>query len=203
MGYFNIEAKRYSRLYSITSPYHSFYVHYRQKQALSFFSGHRVLDVGCGPGYLLEELLRYNVSLTGCDLSSEMIELAKNRLHGVKLCQADAASLPFPDKSFDFVFSLGVLPYLKEPLKGMKEIYRVLSPKGKACITYPYKKTPLAFFRENPSGIWIRKNILKLAHYQVKYDRKEFIQHVEQLGFVPVSEKQIFLSEFMLVITKK
>src|SRR5581483_1508809 len=62
----------------------------------------RILDVGCGPGNLLERL--HGAELVGVDLSDTLLAQAKARLAGrpeVKLVKAPAESIPFPDGHFD------------------------------------------------------------------------------------------------------
>jgi SAM-dependent methyltransferase len=71
-------------------------------------AGSRVLDVGCGKGYLLYELTQVvpGIEVTGLDISTYAIEHAKEEVRD-RLIAGDAATLPFADKSFDFVVSLG------------------------------------------------------------------------------------------------
>jgi SAM-dependent methyltransferase len=88
----------------------------------------RVLDVGCGKGYLLYELLQIvpGIDVTGLDVSAYAIEHAKEEVRD-RLRVGNAVSLPFGDASFDLVVSLGTLHNL--PLgdlwQALEEIERV------------------------------------------------------------------------------
>lgn len=90
--------------------------------------GARILDVGCGKGYLLHEFGRTlpEAKLAGLDISSYALEHA---LEDVKPCLqlGDATSLPFPDQSFDLVVSINTLHNLRLPEleKALREIERV------------------------------------------------------------------------------
>lgn len=72
--------------------------------------GDRVLDVGCGKGFLLHEFMRAvpGVEVAGIDISEYAIAHAKDEVAPF-LRVGNALSLPFPDGSFDFVVSLGTL----------------------------------------------------------------------------------------------
>jgi ubiquinone/menaquinone biosynthesis C-methylase UbiE len=72
--------------------------------------GSTILDVGCGKAFLLYEFTQVvpGAKVVGLDLSSYAIENAKEEVRPY-LQIGNAASLPFPDKSFDLVFSLNVL----------------------------------------------------------------------------------------------
>lgn len=65
----------------------------------------RVLDVGCGTGYLTQ-FLRGDV--VGVDQSAEMLELARARVPDGEFVQADVPPLPFADAEFDLAFTSGV-----------------------------------------------------------------------------------------------
>ena len=91
-------------------------------------AGERVLDVGCGKGFLLHELTQAvpGLIVDGLDISAYALENAKaeikDRLH---LGTADV--LPFPDKSYDAVFSFGTLHNLpvERAVKAFAEVARV------------------------------------------------------------------------------
>jgi SAM-dependent methyltransferase len=70
----------------------------------------RVLDVGCGKGFLLYELTQIlpGVTVRGLDVSAYAIEHSKEEVRG-QLIVGDAAALPFENDSFDLVVSLGTL----------------------------------------------------------------------------------------------
>jgi SAM-dependent methyltransferase len=73
-------------------------------------AGKRVLDVGCGKGFLLYELTQVvpGLEVAGIDISAYGIENAKEEVRDA-LQVGDAASLPYADDSFDLVISLGTL----------------------------------------------------------------------------------------------
>ncbi len=70
-------------------------------------SGSDVLEVGCGAGAFLGNIKGAR-SLSGIDYSSSAVALAKANLPG-HFVHAEAAAIPFPAKSFDIIFSFGVL----------------------------------------------------------------------------------------------
>jgi SAM-dependent methyltransferase len=71
--------------------------------------GRRVLDIGCGTGYLTR-LLRGTV--VGVDQSEEMLELARRRVPHAEFLFADVPPLPFEDGAFDLAFSSAVYCHL-------------------------------------------------------------------------------------------
>src|SRR2546421_4095534 len=70
----------------------------------------RILDIGCGTGYLTR-LLRGSV--VAIDQSAEMLELARARAPGVELVRADVPLLPFADGAFDLAFSSNVYSHIE------------------------------------------------------------------------------------------
>ena len=88
----------------------------------------RILDVGCGKGFLLFELTQVlpKASVTGLDISTYAIENAKAEVRS-SLVVGDAAKLPFPDKSFDLVLSINTLHnlYIDQLWNAIGEMERV------------------------------------------------------------------------------
>jgi arsenite methyltransferase len=85
------------------------------RDALDVAPGERVMDVGCGPGFYVAELLEdvgSNGSVVGIDISQAMLAVAAHRSEGhdnVSFHEADATSLPVENASFDAVLSVQVL----------------------------------------------------------------------------------------------
>ena len=90
--------------------------------------GDRILDVGCGKGYLLYEFTQSvpGVNVSGIDISKYGIEKSKSEIKNF-VQVASCTKLPFEDNSFDFVVSLGTLHnlYNYELKKAIQEIERV------------------------------------------------------------------------------
>jgi len=95
------------------------YYQYKREKFLALFRTigfeHKsVLEFGSGPGGNLKELLALNASkIVGVDISDKMVALAKSNVehHKVEVIKIDGEHLPFPDKSFDIVFTATVLQH--------------------------------------------------------------------------------------------
>jgi len=97
----------------------------RNNLPIDLFKDKVVLDMGCGSGRYSIAIKRLGAKkVIGIDLGDGK----KIKYEGVEYLKASALELPFPDNHFDFVFSNGVLHHTIDPLKGIKEIYRVLKP---------------------------------------------------------------------------
>ena len=110
--------------------------------------GEWVLDVGCGIGWLVWQFARGGANVTGIDLSDNSLALARRRLDydglQAELVKGNAQELPFPDGSFDFVTSAGVLHHTPDTQKAINEVYRVLRPGGRAMISLYYRNWALS-----------------------------------------------------------
>jgi len=100
------------------------------------YKGRAVLEVGCGAGVDLARFARGGATVTGVDLASSAIDLARANfaqqgLHG-DLRVADGEELPLPDAAFDLVYAHGVVQYTADPRRLVEECRRVLKPGGEA-----------------------------------------------------------------------
>lgn len=91
-----------------------------------------ILDLGCGTGEQIEELLGMGFEVVGLEPSSNMRNHAVSKLPPGTVMDGSILHIPFPDNSFDCVYAIEVLRYLDhhDNLNGLKEIYRVLKPNG-------------------------------------------------------------------------
>ena len=96
--------------------------------------GLKVLDVGSGPGYLAAEMAAQGAEVVGVDPSAAMRELAAELHPEIQFQAGEAASLPFPDASFDLVCSTQVLEYVADIPAALKEFRRVLRPGGMTAL---------------------------------------------------------------------
>ncbi|MFZ5732602.1 MAG: class I SAM-dependent methyltransferase [Pseudomonadota bacterium] len=100
--------------------------------------GSRVLELAPGPGYLAIELARRGYRVTGVDISRTFVDIAAaNAVHAGVLAdfrQGDAAALPLPDNTFDFIVCRAAFKNFGDPLGALHEMYRVLRPGGTALI---------------------------------------------------------------------
>jgi ubiquinone/menaquinone biosynthesis C-methylase UbiE len=94
------------------------------------------LDIGCGSGVYLEELLQKGFDACGMDISNEMLSVTRNRLAGaiaegrLRLAAGDVEHIPFDRNEFDLVICVGVFGYLLRDEAAIAEILRVLKPGG-------------------------------------------------------------------------
>jgi ubiquinone/menaquinone biosynthesis C-methylase UbiE len=99
----------------------------------------RVLDVGCGTGYLLRLLAeRYPqaTELAGIDAAPSMIETAEQVADDQRLrfTVGVAERLPFPDDAFDLVVSTTSFDHWADQQEGLRECARVLAPGGQLML---------------------------------------------------------------------
>ena len=110
------------------------------REAVAAQPEERVLDLGCGPGFYIAELLDQvgvDGAITGVDASGPMLAVAAKRVQGhdnVELHESDATNLPVPDGAFDAVVSVQVLEYVPDVSAVLAEIHRVLRPGGRVVI---------------------------------------------------------------------
>jgi ubiquinone/menaquinone biosynthesis C-methylase UbiE len=113
------------------------------------WDGKKVLEIGLGQGAESEQLIRRGARWSGLDLTAESVERVRARLtirdlpHD-DLKQGSALRIPYPDNSFDHVFSHGVLHHIPDIATAQSEIRRVLKPGG-TLVAMLYARRSLNF----------------------------------------------------------
>jgi 2-polyprenyl-3-methyl-5-hydroxy-6-metoxy-1,4-benzoquinol methylase len=142
-------------------------------------AGKRVLDAGCGEGYLSRKLARLGATVTGVDYSREMLALADERTDpglGIRYAHANCEDLEgYAAGSFDVVVSNMVLMDLPDHRAALQSLYRVLDDEGVLVfsIAHPCFTTP-------DCG-WVRDADRNKLHWKV--DRYFDERPYEQLLF--------------------
>ena len=124
--------------------------------------GDRVLEVGVGTG-INASLYPRDCSVTGIDLSSPMLEKARERVarkgvRNVRLLQMDAANLKFADDTFDIVYAPYVISVVPDPVAVTREMVRVCRPGGRIVILNHFRS-------KSRVGAWLERMIAPFTPY--------------------------------------
>jgi ubiquinone/menaquinone biosynthesis C-methylase UbiE len=104
---------------------------------LNIRPGTRLLDIGCGLGYVLDMAEAEGVMACGIDISEVALRLGKAEAATRQLVLGDAERLPWPDESFDFLVNLGSLEHFVDPATAVSEMARVMRRQGRAAVLVP------------------------------------------------------------------
>lgn len=99
--------------------------------------GDRVLDVGCGTGSLVTELVNLlgAAAVAGVDPSETFVDAARQRHPDVRIELATAEALPFEEHSFDATLAQLVVHFMTDPVAGIGEMRRVTRPGGTVAVS--------------------------------------------------------------------
>jgi ubiquinone/menaquinone biosynthesis C-methylase UbiE len=149
-------------------------------------SGGSILEVAPGPGYLAIELARLGTyRVVGLDISQSFVEMAMANAKGAGVAVAfhhgDAAQMPFPPDSFDFIVCQAAFKNFSQPIQALGEMHRVLKPGGKAlildlrpdasadAINAEVKKMALDWFNSLITKLAFKYWLLKRAYSQEQF----------------------------------
>lgn len=140
-----------------------------------FIKDEYTLDVGCGTGRTTSELYRRGYPVVGVDIAENMVKKAKERYYWFAVEVMDVSNLKYKDKSFSNVlFSYNGLDFLhpkEKRIKALKEILRVLKPKG----IFAFSSRNSRFIPNNAgrARIWLR-NLINgnlFRNYRINYQK--------------------------------
>ncbi|MBN2458145.1 class I SAM-dependent methyltransferase [Candidatus Woesearchaeota archaeon] len=157
----------------------------------------RLLDVGCGLGYMTARLSG-RFQATGIDLDKDCIRFAADQDPKGKYMVADAGKkLPFKDDTFDYVISSEVIEHVEDDRLFLNEIRRVLKPGGLAVITTPSSEGLVKVSDK------CHKHGLE-KHFREDYTRKELVSRFLEAGFrvASVSYSMILFTQLFMELTK-
>lgn len=171
---FGFEWKKYNKIEPYYKEYKSQFLNWIYPLTPDFFKGKKVLDAGCGMGRNSYWCLEWGArEVTAFDIDERSVDAARENLKNFKnatIVLADICDMPWT-LEFDFVFSIGVIHHLKEPLKAIAQIKNALKEGGKLLIWVyglegfeTYVKI-LNFFRKNVTSKIEPKLLHKLTYF--------------------------------------
>lgn len=109
-----------------------------------------VLDLGCGAGPLVSELLRRDYQCVATDYSFDILSNAVKRIQSIPcerspLAQSDCQYIPFATGAFKAVVCLGVISYVPDRSKALAEMARILADDGQLLVTFRNYYNPVVF----------------------------------------------------------
>jgi ubiquinone/menaquinone biosynthesis C-methylase UbiE len=133
-----------------------------------FFSGKRVLEVGCGNGYTLGKYAQAGAEVYGIDVTETAVDISRKRFEYQRLkgdfIVGNAEDLPYENNFFDCICSMGVLHHVPDTEKAVSEIYRCLRPGGR-LIVMVYHRDSIPYRVVMPlRGLFTGKSLQQLVN---------------------------------------
>jgi ubiquinone/menaquinone biosynthesis C-methylase UbiE len=167
----------------------------------SRFYGQKVLEVGIGAGTDFTQWVRAGARAYGVDITEEAVEHAERRLelYGLsaeEIRVADAENLPYPNDTFDLVYSFGVIHHSPNALKALEEIIRCTKIGGLIKVMIYNRRSLNAFYYYLRFGLFAGKPFRSFS--DILY------YHMESLGTKAFTIKEVkaILSNYSVVIRK-
>lgn len=131
----------------------------------------RMLEIGCGTGFVLANLRASypQVELCGSDIFTEGLGFAQQRVPSATLFQMDATAIPFREE-FDLIGAFDVLEHIEDDAAALTQIHAACKPGGGVVFTVP----------QHPS-LWSRMD--EYALHKRRYTRAELLEKMRRAGF--------------------
>jgi 2-polyprenyl-6-hydroxyphenyl methylase / 3-demethylubiquinone-9 3-methyltransferase len=141
----------------------------------------KIIDLGCGAGFLTNALAAAGHEVTGVDLSRGSLEMARKN-SSVTYIEADATDVPLPSHTFDVVCAMDLLEHVPDPKKVVQEAARLLMPGG-LFFFHTFNRTFLSWLLVIKGVDWFVNNAPKNMHvYDLFIKPEELSGWCQDLG---------------------
>ena len=159
----------------------------------------RLLDIGCGGGFMLSELGDVFETAEGIDMSPEAIEFG-GQFTGARMSVANAEQLPFDTDEFDAIVTTDAFEHIPDDAAAMREAFRVLKPEGAMALYTPTEngllsKTPFAeYYHDSEHSYLLDQRYYTKESLRLLAEQAGFT--VEFLGYHSVFFQEFFTQTF-------
>jgi len=166
-------------------------------------AGANTLEVGCGEGRVARSLVSHGHRVTGIDASPTLIRAARELDRESTYLVADAAELPFPDRSFELVVAYNSLMDIRRMPRAVQEAARVLTVAGRFCLCVTHPMADAGEFTSRAgdatfeirgsyledrvppyAGQLVERGGLRMTFDSLRYSLEEYAQALFGAGFV-------------------
>lgn len=139
----------------------------------------RLLDVGCGGGFLANYLSSKGFDVTGLDASQSSLDVARQYdvTQRVRYERGDALALPYPDDSFDAVCAMDLLEHVENPARAIAEAARVLRLGG-LLFFHTFNRNWLSWLVVIKGVEWFVENTPRNLHQLRYFLKPEELRHM-------------------------
>jgi SAM-dependent methyltransferase len=136
----------------------------------------KVIDVGCGTGLVGKEIFKRGFKhLYGCDISSRMLTIAKEKRIYQNLYRSDIVSMPFDNEQFENLVCVAVLTYAPDVFAVMQEFQRIVKTGGIIFFSHRVDLEPKYRFNVGldnftGNGLW---SMLRVSEPKLYYPGRE------------------------------
>lgn len=138
---------------------------------LSKVKGDRVLDIGCGSGFLLGELAKQGKTVSGVEPNHELVTLLRERYPAIPVVEVTVEALEQVSGTFDTITILDVLEHVEDDAAALRTMYRRLVPGGRLVLVVPAHQSLYG------------KRDRAMGHYR-RYDKNELLSKIRGAGFI-------------------
>ena len=150
----------------------------------------RFLEIGCGTGFFLRDLARYNnFEITGSEVYLKGLQYTRDKVPGVEFIQLDARSMPFRDE-FDAIGAFDVIEHIDDDEAVMASVHRALTAGGYFIVTVP-------------QYMFLWSTLDELVRHKRRYSRAELRDKLRRNGFELVYDSSFVFVLFPLMLVSR
>ncbi|MBC7350385.1 MAG: class I SAM-dependent methyltransferase [Candidatus Aminicenantes bacterium] len=159
--------------------------------------GEKILDVGCGEGYLSEKIASCGALVKAIDLNPKAIASARNRVKNERLefRELDAAELDYPEAFFDKIVSFCVIEHFVDDEKVLFQLARMLKPGGRLVFSADSLSNP---------GITDNERERHRRRYAVKsfYTKEKIVEKLQKVGLKTERCRYVLTSRLAVAMSR-